>query len=96
MGRMCRDLDEAAAVQNTTDGGDDARALNESLFDLVVDDEVEVAPPIPRLDIGETMVLLWQRPQRLRQHLPRGYLERQLAATRAHHDALGSQDIAHV
>ena len=58
------DLDEAAIVEEVADGADDVRALDEDLRDLVVDDEVEVAAAVARLDVGEAVELLRQRPQR--------------------------------
>ena len=64
------DLDEAALVQEAADRGDDARALDEHLARVVVDDEVEVALAVARLDVGEAVVLLGHRAQRLAEQLP--------------------------
>ncbi len=64
------DLDEAARVEEAADGGDDPRALEEHLARVVVGDQVEVALAVARLDVGEAVVLLGQRAQRLAEQLP--------------------------
>ena len=75
---------------------DDAGALDEDLARVVVDDQVEVAPAVARLDVGQAVELLGQRPQRLGQELPGGRPQRQLAAARPQHGALGADEVADV
>ena len=76
------DLDEAALVEEAADGGDDAGALDEDLARIVVDDGVEVALAVARLDVGQAVELLGQRAQRLGEELPGGGPQRKLAAPR--------------
>ena len=90
------DLDEAALVEEAADGGDDAGALDEDLARIVVDDGVEVAPAVARLDVGQAVELLGQRAQRLGEELPGGRPQRQLAAPRLEHRALGAHEVADV
>ena len=62
-------LDEAARVEEAADGGDDLRALEEHLARVVVGGQVEVPLAVARLDVGEPVVLLGQRAQRLAEEL---------------------------
>jgi hypothetical protein len=48
----------------------------------------------PRLDVGQAVVLLGRRAQRLGQQLPVLDLQRQLAAARAEDGAVGADDVA--
>ena len=75
---------------------DDAGALDEDLARVVVDDEVEVALAVARLDVGQAVELLGQRPQRLDEELPGGWCAAKLAAPGAHHGALGADEVAEV
>ena len=90
------DLDEAARVQEVADRLDDAGALHEHLARRVVDHEVEKALAVARLHVGETVELLGHGPQRLAQELPGGDAQGELAPARAHHHALGADEVAQV
>ena len=58
-------------------------ALHERLAHARRGDEVEVALPVPLLDVGEPVPLLRQGPHRLREDREAGRLERELARLRA-------------
>ncbi len=60
------DLDEAGAVELAAQGRDRARAQLELGAHLGVDQQVEVALAVARLDIGEPVVLVGQRAARSR------------------------------
>ena len=61
------DLEEAARVQEPADAGDHARARLEHPPRLRIDDEIEVALAVARLDVGQPVPFLRQRQQALRQ-----------------------------
>ena len=63
----CLDLDEPLGVEEPADRGDHARAGDEQLARLLVGDQVELALAKARLDVGQAVVLLGRRPQRLGQ-----------------------------
>ena len=90
------DLDEAARVQEVADRLDDAGALHEHLARRVVDHEVEEALAVARLHVGESVELLGHGAQRLAQELPGGDAQGELASARAHHHALGADEVAQV
>ncbi len=90
------DLDEAAPVEELADRADDAGALDEHLAGLVVDHEVEVAPAVAGLDVGEAVELLGHGAQRLAEQLPRRDAQAELAAPGAHDGALGADEVAEV
>ena len=90
------DLDEAALVEESPDGRDDAGTLDEDLARVVVDDRVEVTTAVARLDVGQAVELLGQRTQGLGQELPGDRPQRQLAAAGLEHRALGADEVADV
>ena len=51
-------FDEALTVQILADGGDDLRALEEGIADLLVHDQIEVALAIAGIGIGQSVELL--------------------------------------
>ena len=69
--------DEAAAHRS-----DDPAPPAQRLAALRVHDQVEIALAIAQLDIGQAVVLLWQRPQGLGENRERGRIDGQLAARR--------------
>ena len=90
------DLDEVALVEPGADGGDDLRARHEELARLLVGDQVELAMAEARLDVGQPVVLLGRRAQRLGQQLVAVELERELAAAGAEDRAVGADQVAEV
>ena len=63
---------------------------------LLVDDEIDVALAIARVDVGHAVPLVRQRPQRLRQHAQLFDAHRQLAGLGLEQRAGGREDVAHV
>ena len=61
---------------------------------LGVDQQVEVALAVARLDVGEAVVQVGQRPLARRQQLERVELQRELAAAAADRLALDADDVA--
>src|SRR5881409_1893214 len=72
------------------------RAQQEDLADLGVDDQVDVALPVARLDVLEAVPLLGQRTQRLGQERERLHGQRELARARAEHPARDADEITDV
>ncbi len=66
------DLDEPRVVEEPPHRGDDPRAGDEQLAGLVAGDQVELAVAEAGLDVGQAVVLLRRRPQRLGQQRPAG------------------------
>ena len=90
------DFDEPAAVEEASDGGHGGEPDLEHATRLGIHDQVDVALPEPRVDVGEAVPLVGQRPQRLRKQLERADLHRQLTAARGHHRALDADPVAEV
>src|SRR5437773_1328670 len=90
------DLEEAARVEERADPLDEPRAQQEDLADLGVDDQVDVALPVARLDVLEAVPLLGQRTQRLGQERERLHGQRELARARAEHPARDADEITDV
>ena len=64
--------------------------------DSLVHEQVDVAAPVPELDVGEAVPLLRERAQALGEHVPLGDAQAELAAA-AHEDvALGGDDVAQI
>ena len=68
----------------------------EGLAHLRVDDEVDVAPPVARLDVLEAVPLLGQRPQRLGEELELLHGDGQLAGARPEQVARDADEVADV
>ena len=81
------DLDEGLLLQTTANGLDRGVTHREDPSGVVVDDEVDVALPIPSVDVGEALPLVGQWSQCLRQELEVLELHGQLALLRRHHRA---------
>jgi hypothetical protein len=90
------DLEEAVAVEVAAHGGDDPRAVDEHLAALGVGDQVQLALAVARLDVGQAVVLVGGRAQRLRQHSDTVDQERELAAAGAHRAAVDADQVAEV
>ena len=70
-------------VQRLAQRTDDRRAVADHLPAVRVDGQVDVALPDPRLGVGEALVLVGQRPQRLAGQRPRRRQDAELAASAA-------------
>ena len=91
------DLEEAALVEEARGPrATSRRAQDEQLARLLVGEQVELAVAVARLDVGEAVVLVGRRAQRLRQQRPAVDAQRQLAAARAEGRALDADQVAEV
>ena len=90
------DLQEALLVQVSADLLQDLAALDEGVFDLGVDDEVNIALTIAGLAVGQTVELLGQGQQALGEQRQLGDADGDLAHFGAEHFALDTDDIADV
>ena len=72
------DFEEPARVQEPADRGDDPAADLEHAPRVGIDDEVEVALAIARLDVGQAVPLLGQRQQALGEEVQPRRPDRQL------------------
>ena len=90
------DFEEAAVDEEPADVVDGARSGAEHLAAALVHDEIDVAAPIAGLDVGEPVVLLRQRQQRLHEQPDRSRLHRQLVRPGAEHHPLDRNDVADV
>ena len=78
------DLEVALRLHVAANRGDDLEARREDVAHLGVGDEVDVALAVARLGVGQTVVLLRQRTQRLREQRDLSRRDRQLASAGAH------------
>ena len=83
-------------VEEAPDGRDHARARDEQLARVLVGDQIELAVAKAGLDIGQAVVLLRRRAQRLGEQLKRGHPQRQLAAPRAERRAIDADQVAEI
>ena len=67
-----------------------------SLRGVLACDQVELAPAVARLDVGQAVVLVRRRAQRLGEHLKAVDAQRQLAAAGAHGGAVDADQVAEV
>mmetsp|Transcript_13382 Transcript_13382/g.41399 ORF Transcript_13382/g.41399 Transcript_13382/m.41399 type:complete len:237 (-) Transcript_13382:152-862(-) len=96
MQRRRLDFQEALVVEEAPDPRRDLRAELKRPADVGVRDEVELALPVARLDVGEAPELIGQRRERLREHVPVVDVHRQLALLRALGRAGRADDVARV
>ena len=89
-------LPEPLLAEVLADGVDGLDADLEDALRVLVDDQIDVALPVSRLEIGEGMALLGQRADALAQELEGLDLHRQLAGVGRHHRALHADDVAPV
>ncbi len=90
------DLDEAALVERSPEAGDDLVADLEGPLRLAVDDQVGVSLPEAGVDVGESVPLVGQRPDRLGQQLDLLGLDRQLALAGGHHGPVHTDPVAEI
>jgi hypothetical protein len=89
-------LEEAALVEVTPDRRDHSRAQLEVRAGLLVHQQVEVALPVARLDVGDAVEGVRERPADLRQQDELGDGQRRLAALRTAGLAGRADDVAEV
>ncbi len=63
------DFDETLAVHETLDGPDKPRPFEEDFLDAGIDDQIDVALPVPGLDVPQAVPFFGQGTQGLRQQL---------------------------
>jgi len=90
------DVQEVALIEEAADRCDDLGPRSEHLTNRRVGDEVDVALPVPDLDVLQPMPLLRQRAERLRQELERLDVQRHLPAARPKNGPGDSDDVAGV
>ena len=90
------DFQEAAVDEEPADVVDGARAGAKHLAAALVDDEVDVAAPVAGLHVGQPVVLLGQRQERLHEQPDRARLHRKLIGPGAKHHALDRDDVPEV
>src|SRR5439155_20075964 len=78
------------------EAGDEFRAPQEALAHLRARAQVHVALPVASLVVGETVPLIRERAQRLRQQAVLSRLDGELAGLRAHSAAAGENDVAQI
>ncbi len=90
------DLEEALLVEIATDLRDGAGANLERTARVLVHQQVEVAPAVALLDIGEPVERVRQRHADLREQLQLGHLERRLPPARLRRVPADADDVAEV
>ena len=90
------DLEEAAVVEPAADRADDLGAEDEQLPRLRIREQVELAMPVARLDVLESVVLLGDVAQRLREQLPVRDQQAQLAAAGLERGPVDADQVADV
>ena len=90
------DLEEAVLVEVAADRGDHARPQLEVGARLLVHQQVEVAPAVAGLGVGQAVEGVRQRPLDLGEQLELGDCERGLTALRPRGDAGRADDVAEV
>jgi len=89
-------LEVTSPLHEPADRRDDLEASLEDVTHLGIRNEVHVALTVARLGVGEPMILLGQRPKRLRQQGDLAGLHRELAPAASQHDARGADPVAEV
>src|SRR5665213_2300010 len=90
------DLEEALLQQQAAHDRDDLRAAAQRGTRFLVDDQIEIALAVTRLDVGQAVELLRQRQERLGQHREVARIDGELAARRAPDNALDPDDVAEI
>ena len=90
------DLHVAVGLHKATEGGENLRTLTEGLANVVVGDQVDIAPAIAGLFVGKTVELLGQRTNGLGKQGRALRGNGKLAALGAHDHAGHAQDVAQV
>ena len=89
-------LQEPPLVVEMPDGGDDPGARAKDLAHARVCDQVDVALPVPDLDVLQPVPLVGQGPVSLGQQLEGVNLEGRLATARRKHRSTGADDVSGV
>ena len=90
------DLHEAAPVEEPPHRRDNSRARARDLARALVGDQVQLALAVARLDVAQAVPLLGQRPQRLADHAPAPYGDRDLLAARTEQPPPRLDEVAEV
>ena len=90
------DFEKLERIEEIPQVTDDPRARAEHVAARFVDDQVDIAPPIAQLGVGEPVPLVGQRPQRLHQQAQAVHAHRQLARLGAEQHAARADDVADV
>ena len=89
-------FEEVALHQELANMGDHLRAHPEGVAHVFVDDQVDVTLTIALLGVGQAVVLVRQRTQRLGQQADVGHFHVQVALAGAGQGAFGGDDVAQV
>ncbi|MNF71742.1 hypothetical protein D3C84_536990 [compost metagenome] len=89
-------FEEVALGEELADVADDPGAHAEGIADFLVDDQVDVALAVTLFGVGQAVVLVRQRTQRLGQQAHVGHLDVQVALAGTGQGALGGDDVAQV
>ena len=92
----CLDFHESPAVEEVTDLLDDLGSLDEGIFNLGINDQVQIPLAIAHVGIGEAVMLLGQHLDALAEQDDLGGVNGDLARPRPEEEALDAQDIADV
>ena len=90
------DLDEAGVVEEAAHRGDHLGPRDEHGAALLAREQVDLALPVARLDVGQPVVLVGRRAHRLGEQREAVELERELAAAGAEDGAVGADQVAEV
>ena len=90
------DLDEPLGIEKAPHGGDHVGARHEQLPSLLVGQQVQLALAEAGLDIGQPVMFLGRRPQRLGQQRERVDAQRQLAPPRAQGGPVDADQVAQI
>ena len=77
------DLHEAGSAEAAPDGGNHLRSQQEDVADALVGPEVDLSLPVADVGVADTAPLVAEAAARVREKLPGGDLDRQLASFRA-------------
>ena len=92
----CLHLHKRPVVEEPSYAADDPGASAKRVPHLGVGDEVDVPLPVPHLHVGQTLELIGQRQERLREHLERINRDGELTFLRPLHRTARADDVAHV
>ena len=90
------DFEEVAFDQELADVRDDLGTDTEGVAGFLVDHQVDIALAVALLGVGQAVVLVRQRAQRLGQQAHVGHLDVQVALARTGQGAFGTDDVAQV
>ena len=96
MHHRCFHFQKTPCIQPTAQRRDDARALEKHFARLGIHDQINVTLTVALLDIAQTMPLVGQRTQRLREQAQFIDFDRQFAGFGAHQTAFRTDDVADI